>query len=69
MSKDKEHLLRLETFFKVSQEWQDLKGEIQQMYRNADTCVHGYSDTQREIHVGKCLGIQEVLDLEKQFKK
>ena len=47
-----------------SEGWKILKQEIEQVRLNADKTLHTISCPNREIYVGKCLGIEEILALE-----
>ena len=47
-----------------SQAWKDLLQEIQVVYKNADELVHTQNNAHREIYVGKCLAIKEILAIE-----
>jgi hypothetical protein len=67
--KDKQRNQRLQTFFQISTEWDDLKQELEQIYKNADDALKNISCEHREIYIGKCLAVQEILDLEKGFRK
>ena len=60
---DLNRLIRLQDFFK-SQEWEDLKVEVQQILNNARNTMESIGCTNREIYVGKIVGIKEVLQLE-----
>ena len=59
---------RLEEFFKDNlSEWLDVKEEINQCLINAMNTLRSPSCGSRDYYAGKCSGLQEVLDLERQF--
>lgn len=45
-------------------EWKDLKQEIQMCYDNADAALHAFNCLNRDIYVGKCLAIKEILNID-----
>lgn len=55
--------------FFESQEWEDLRREVSQALKNADDKIHLPYCEKRDIWVGKYLGIKEILDLEKQYRR
>ncbi len=46
-------------------EWKDYQQELQRVYNNADTQLHGMHCNSVDIMRGKCLAIKEVFDIEK----
>ena len=65
---DQERQERLMQFFRKSEEWRDLKQEIQQIYNNCDNTLKAKSCDNREWFAGGCAKVKEILDLEEQFK-
>ncbi len=60
----KEHLLKLQSLFQ-SEGWEDLKKELQQCKRNYDDKLHSVNCEKRDIYVGACMAIDDVLKIEK----
>ena len=68
---DKLRQERLKVFFRDSPDWKDLKLELEQIYNNADFVVHNTTspNEKREIYIGKCAAIKEVMGLEDGFAR
>ena len=54
--------MRLQTLF-ASEEWRDLKDEIQLCLNNADMSLKSQDCVDRSYFAGKCKGIEEILNL------
>ena len=66
--KEQEHLNRLQVLFD-QKEWEDFKQEVNQVYRNSDNSLHSVGCPNRDIFVGKCEAIKEILAIEEKVEK
>ena len=63
MEQHNQKLLALEELFN-SEGWEVLKENIQVVYDNADNVLHSITCPNREIYVGKCEAVKEILSIE-----
>ena len=68
MAELNQDLTDLENLFN-SDGWKVLKKNIEQVFKNADNALHTISCSNRDIFVGKCLGVDEILGLEDILKE
>ena len=64
----KDHLAHLQILFS-QQEWKDWVTEMEITYKNADDVLHTLTCENRDIYIGKCLAIKELMTIEDKVKK